>query len=340
MQRNTFIYKSRLTVPVRFFSVVVVLVAAVFLGACDAPFGWDSSASGSVVVSLDGMTSLSPQMLLPETAMDVAEYRITGVGPDAAEFEATTSGETVEIENLRVGEWTLDVSAFNADMIEIGYGRSTVLIRRGETASIGVALRPLVGTGSLSLSVTWPAGEIADGNVVAALTPFGGDAQQLEFTASGDASATYHAAEIAAGYYSMVLQLRDGETVVAGAVETVRVVHGAETSGVFDFADLNHPTGDIEIIVVLDMAEPLTAVISGAADVLPYGDTMTALATVENAGSAEVFYAWYLNGAGIGDGESVVVGSDLRPGTYRLDVIVFTADGVRSGSASHGFRVE
>ena len=41
-----------------------------------------------------------------------------------------------------------------------------------------------------------------------------------------------------------------------------------------------------------------------------------------------------------GTGATVNVGADLRPGSYRLDAVVFTADGSRSGTASHNFTVE
>jgi hypothetical protein len=47
-----------------------------------------------------------------------------------------------------------------------------------------------------------------------------------------------------------------------------------------------------------------------------------------------------VNGVSKSTGNPFTVGAGLVPGVYRLDVAVFSADGMRAGSASHTFLVE
>lgn len=214
-------------------------------------------------------------------------------------------------------------------------------VEPGGQAAVSIAVRPLSGTGLLSLWLSWPADQVSAPAVTASLTALAGQPQALHFALDQAAgTADYHNAEINAGYYTLALQLTDGGTVVAGAVETVRIVRNGHTEGQFSFDDLNHPTGNIDIIVSPDMDEPLDVQIEGAATMVAYGESQSATAAVDNADGAELEYAWYLNGGHVGDGASVVLDSALALGSYRLDLVVFTADGSRSGSASHSFRVE
>jgi hypothetical protein len=50
----------------------------------------------------------------------------------------------------------------------------------------------------------------------------------------------------------------------------------------------------------------------------------------------EIF--WYVNGQSAGTG-ALYTGENLQAGVYRLDAVAFSADGSRSGSATHSFRV-
>ena len=122
--------------------------------------------------------------------------------------------------------------------------------------------------------------------------------------------------------------------------DTLRIVKDGHTEGAFSFEDLNHPTGDVDISVISDLDDPLEVEINAEHTTIARGESMTADAWVENAGDAEIEYNWYLNGAPAGTNASVSVGADLSPGSYRLDIVVRTADGRRSGSATHSFTVE
>ena len=339
MQQLINIYKS--IQSLHRSAAALALVAVMVLGACELPQADNSAQHGTLRVTIASEDGLQSLTLLPDQSMVPASYRIRGSGPLDASFETTTAGGAVDVHDLRAGEWQLEVSAFNSEGLEIGYGGQSVNVEAATVSQVAISVRPLSGSGSLSLSALWPAAEVQSPAITAGLTIRGGQTQALEFSVDAAAgTADYHNAEINAGYYTLALQLTDGGTVVAGAVETVRIVRNGHTEGQFSFDDLNHPTGNIDIIVSPDMDEPLDVQIEGAAAMVVYGESQSATAAVANADGAELEYAWYLNGGHVGDGASVVLDSALALGSYRLDLVVFTADGSRSGSASHSFRVE
>ena len=341
MQQFEHIKKSLRTL--RLNSVLMALIAIVGLAlvACDMPQGNDSSAEeGTLRINIDSGDGTRSLTLLPDTDMVPSQYRITGDGPNGDSFETTTVGGTTEVPNLRVGDWTVEVFAKNAQAQEIGYGQSAVAITAAATTAVEIAVRPLSGTGELSLTVEWPAAEVSEPAVAATLTRVGGDSQSLAFTIGAAGSAGFTGQAIDAGYYTLSLTLLDGDTVVAGAVETVRIVHGGHTSGSFSFQELNHATGEVDMVVTVDSSAPLEVRIDDASEVLAFGATMDVSAVVTNASAAELTYEWYVNGTHTGAGPSLQFGADLARGNYRLDVVVFTDDGLRFGSAGHQFRVE
>lgn len=349
MQQLMRIYKSQPPVTMggnggtrhlRYIALLAALLAGIALAGCDQPYDGVRSESGSLRVSIGEGAGLQPLTLLPDTSMEPTEYRLRGSGPLGASFETTTTGGVLDIHDLRGGEWRIEVTAVNGDGLEIGYGDATVGVEPGMINEVAVSVRALSGTGTLSLQVSWPAAEVQNASLAATLTGRDGQSQQLQFAANGTGGAAYTNDALDAGYYTLVIQLFDGDNVVAGAVETVRIVQDGHTEGTFSFDDLNHPTGDVDIAVSPEMDEPLELELTGTAEVLAFGSTKNVSATAENAGSAEVVYTWYVNGAHVGDGASQQVGTGLAVGSYRLDVVAFSADGRRSGSLTHRFRVE
>ncbi|TVR35350.1 MAG: hypothetical protein EA404_00845 [Spirochaetaceae bacterium] len=338
MQQNNTISKSKPAVTLRLAFAALALI--VFAG-CDLPHSNAPAEHGSLRITISSQDGMQPLTLLPDASMEPAFYAISGSGPFGESFETTTSGGAAEISGLRAGEWEIEVSAVNAEQTEIGYGKSTVAVEPGGQAAVSIAVRPLSGTGSLSLWLSWPADQVSAPAVTASLTAPAGQPQPLQFALDQAAgTADYHNAETEAGYYTLALQLTDDGAVIAGAVETVRIVRNGHTEGHFSFDDLNHPTGTVDIIVSPDMEDPLEVQIDGAAAVVAYGESQSAAALVTNADGAELDYAWYLNGSHVGAAATVVLDSTLQRGSYRLDLVVFAAGGSRSGSASHSFQVE
>lgn len=337
MQDRTRIYKSGISGVLKFFSAALFF-AAMSLSGCDIPTSVETAESGSLRVNIDER-SVAPRSLLPVIDMDPAVYRIKGSGPDGEAFQADSAGGGSDFHDLAPGVWLISVSAINLDGDEIGYGEKAVLVEKAKFVAVTIKVVPFSGTGSLSLSVSWPAEAVSGAGVSASLTGAGGAAVPLEFEI-GAGSASYYGAAIDSGYYTLILQLLEEGSVVAGVVETVRIVKDALTEGVFNFADLNYPTGDVSIDITVDLDVPLEVAITGVPAVLPYGTAINASSAVSNAGGSDLVYSWYLNGSPVAGSGTVSFGADLWRGFYRLDVVVFTADGLRSGSASYSFTVE
>jgi hypothetical protein len=116
-------------------------------------------------------------------------------------------------------------------------------------------------------------------------------------------------------------------------------VKDGTSAGSFDFTEINKPGGSISVEISPEMGEPLTVSIEGAAAELPQGGSMTVSADVaEDVGN--VVYVWYLNGAWVGTGDTITLGSGLEVDSVnRLDVTAITSDGTRAGDASATFHV-
>ena len=317
----------------RRLSVLAVCVAAslvVLLAGC--PFPKDSVKKASLTISINN--NINARTLLPPISMDAASYIVEGAGPNGASFSQSSGGEPVTVEGLTFGTWTVTVSALNAEGTVIGQGQDVATLSVGQDTTLAITVIPLGGTGDLNLTVNWTA-SLQFPSIQASLVPPSGTATNLDFGISGN-QANYSGTAIAAGYYTLTLQLRENNIPVMGAVEVVRIVSGQTTSGSYDFSNVN--MGTIEVNITPAMANPIAVDISGVPATVAVGTSVTATASVSD-GTANVLYVWYLNGVSQGTGESYSFGSTLNRGYYRLDVTAFTADGIRAGSATASFQV-
>ncbi|MBB6480331.1 hypothetical protein [Spirochaeta isovalerica] len=310
--------------------IIFILAVITLTAACDLP---DLSV-GSMELSIGNGVS---RTLLPDISMDPYAFSISGTGPEGHTFLLDTLKDRNVIEDLTPGDWLIEVSASNADGEIIGRGSRTIAVFGGETASAAITVTPLSGTGVLDLSLIWEPDDLSNAVISATLLPPGGTALSLDFIDDGAGSASLSAA-FEAGYYTLLLQLLDTDTVVMGSAETVRIVAGETTSGFFDYTDVNSISGSGDIGIDVDLNEPIEIVLSGTMDTISYGSAMT-VSAASPAETETISYDWYLNGFPLGNGTTVTVGSDLDPGIYRLDVIALNSDLSRSGSLNHTFTV-
>ncbi len=86
------------------------------------------------------------------------------------------------------------------------------------------------------------------------------------------------------------------------------------------------------------MNDPIEVTMSGQVAEVGVGGFITVEASVP-AETGNVVYVWFINGESKATGSSYTTQPDLLVGLYRLDVVAFTADGSRAGSATHSFRI-
>src|SRR5208283_2004806 len=316
-------------------SWLALVMASLIIVSCPNPIGSSSSMGGSLSIQLTN--NINARTLLPPIDMNAASFTVSGVGPGGATFSQSTSGGSVTVSDLAFGSWSVTVNALNAGGTLIGSGQATVTVHTGQTSTVDISVVPLGGNGTLNLSVTWTGSQVETPSIQASLTPPSGPVTPLSFSVSGN-QATYSSSTIPAGYQTLTLQLLDNNIPVMGAVDVARIVAGQTTTGSYAFTNVNQPGGSVVVNITPAMADPILVSISGVAATIAAGTSMTATASATD-GTANVVWVWYINGASVGTGTSLTVGSNLAAGYYRLDVAGYTADGTRGGSASASFQV-
>lgn len=259
--------------------------------------------------------------LIPDIVMEVDSYVISGSGPIGSYFTETLySGSNLVLNTLDPGTWTISVDARNSSGYIIADGDVTINIVANNTTFTTVTVSPITGYGSLSLALSWPTGSITTPVIVAGLTS-DTSFDVFNFSISGN-SATYYDNLLVTGYYELSIVLMDGEEVMWGNTEAVRIVNSQTTFGDYDITDFaQDEQGDIDIEIITNIENPLDITLAGSQSSLLPGSSMTVTATVSETPDS---YQWYLNGE-ILYGEtssSITIGNTLAIGTYGLDLIV------------------
>jgi len=312
---------------IKIISISVLLLA---LFGCPLPIQETETLSTLTLnFSVDG----GARTLLPEIDMDVADYDVTGTGPDGASFEIGTSAGSVEVPGLAFGEWTVVVQANNADGTVIARGEGTTTVHTGENSTLNITVTPLDGYGTIDLTLLWNAEDTEIPSIEAQLIPSSGPAVNLDFTITGGNTSTFTSSTIPTGYHTLTLKLLDNGLLTMGAVEVVRIVKDQTTSGTFEFYDINEPGGNIQINITPEMADPLLVLLSGAAATKPENQSMALSASVSGY-TGNVTYVWFVNGDSISTGETFSFDNSWAQGYYRIDVTAYSVDGTQAGSDS------
>jgi hypothetical protein len=311
-------------------SLMISIVLVIAFAGCRFP-QW---LTGDLVINTDASKA---KTLLPAVSMDIADYEVSGDGPADETFRTNCATGNTEMTSLVAGEWIITVKAMNGDGTVIADGSTTTTVPAGGTANAAVAVTPLAGTGSLNLTVSWPSGVLAGPSVSGTITSPDGQPQQMSFTVSGS-EATTSVTGLSAGYHTLSVQVLDSGVVAAGGMEVARILADTNTTGTMTFQNVRPASGDVIVDITPDVDEPLTVSISGQVASIDQGTAMTVTASV-SPDPGSVTYTWYLDGAKIGNGATISVGSTLDPGTYRLDVSAVSADGTQGGSTGCTFDV-
>ena len=276
----------------------------------------------------------SLQIITPvEWNPDIVSLQIIGEGPSGRNFDLTFpfSPSPIYISNIITGPWTIFVFALNADADQVLAGQQSILIEQGMTKEISINLSPLEGIGTLVIEFTWPVGAISNPVVSAFLSPyleddiFGVPVELLPFEYSEVEGMVVYRYEGVheAGYYLLETQIRDDSGTPWSKSDALIITAGNEVPVTIDLE-----TGAVNIQIILDGLDPLEVTLTSDSDSpLPLGEEMTVTSTV-TGGTPPYTYRWYLNGEHLEaeTGDSVVVGSTLSAGRYRLTLIASDGD--------------
>lgn len=318
---------TRLHLPGGVIAALVLLVATT---GCELITG--SARVGSLQVAVD-QTTVQGRGLGPEISVDIDHYVIRGESTTGESFEVTSVESQVVIPGLHAGYWDVTVDAYNEGNVHLYTGTTVVLVEGGVSLPVIVSLVAVSGTGTLSVTMTWPGGEIANPAVDALLVPAAGDALPLTFAIAG-AAASFSSSEIPSGYHTLITKLKEDDMIVAGAVEFVHIVHDHITNADFAFAEINAPGSlQVGVEVAPEFTESLAVTIDGGETTSPFGQDV-ALTGAVAGGPGNTVFTWYVNGTAVDAGVSQTIISGQVPGHYRVDLLVVTADGTDGGMAT------
>ena len=312
------------------FAAFVILI--LILASCTTV----NKDKATLVLSIS--SPFQAKTLLPNIDMTPVDYDISGTGPGGAAFSFTSAQPPVMASNLEPGVWNITANAKNAAGTVIAMGEQHTNLYPGQSQTLNMTVSPVEGYGTVDITMYWSPDDTYDPSVTAQLVPDTGAPIDLGFVIATEGTATYTGTNIPTGYHTLVVQLLDGGELTLGAVEVVRVIEGQTTSGTFDFYDINIAEASIQVNIIPVMNDPIAVTMSGQIAEFGAGGFMTVEASVPPE-TGNVTYVWYINGNALATGASYTTPSDLFVGVYRLDVVAFTADGSRAGSATHTFRV-
>lgn len=351
-----------------------LLLLAVTLAGCDL-FSRDfylqesdfpDKNLGALMLLLDG-NSIANKTIAPAD-MTVARYDLTFTHTTAANNFTVAdwaAGSSYSKNGLAPGSWTVAVAAEDSTGVRIG-GIGGVLtnttpftITAGQiTGPVAVNVIPLIGTGNVTLTLTWPIGTVNSPVTIASfLAPAGSTtpeepANAITFVINEPSrSASCILTGETASYHTLLLRLSGAGTLAWGWVDSVRIVTGKDYTGAMA---LTSGTGGLTLNLTSDMQNPITINWSTVlpAALPPAGitaGTNFTVAAVPTPGTPATgytyYYQWYQNGSSLGSSfqaASITYGSTLLPGDYGLCVVVTEKQTAGSGIrtiSSKGFNV-
>lgn len=311
-------------------SLMIVLMLLV-MPSCE-----ESRTHGTMRINLEkGTRSIVPSGY----PLEVEEYRITGTGPQGADFKVETERTSITVEGLISGEWVLEAEGMNAhgDVMVRG---STVFSFSSSNTNATITLDKLMGKGSLNVTLKWdPSLIIGEAEVTLSIRPqYGSDTEKvLELTTFSEHSgtATYKGSDYEAGSYILSAKLYDNGILAAGCAEAVRIAGDQESKGEIVFDLDKNPTEPGTLEITNSTGVPVKFTIEGIEDTVE-ADTPVSVSLVSETESVDNFQvSWHLNGEKIGEGSVLEFTPPL--GVHRLDAVASSSLIGSTGSTSVNF---
>jgi hypothetical protein len=301
----------------------IFVLISLILVSCDIS-GPSGTAERSGILQIITPTDLDPEII---------SLQVIGQGPSGRSFDFSfpVSAAPISIPNLLAGPWTIFVFGLNASSEQVLAGQANTVIEVGESNEITLTLYLLGGTGTLVVEFNWPVGILSNPVVTASISQYiDGDVfddpiELLPFTYSvSEGIATYrYEGTHDAGYYLIDTQVDDDDGTPWADSDGLLIASGNETPVTIDLE-----TGSVDIQIIIAQPDPLSVTLTtDTVSPLPLGTDMTVTGSV-TGGSLPYTYRWYMNGELLtGEtGASVILGSTLAAGRYRLTLIASDGD--------------
>ena len=306
--------------------------AILIIAGCGLDYQDTGEASSKTVLVLS-FNKTSVKTILPDVTMDVASYDVTGTKIGDGFSKTVGPDGVLTLEGLTVGTWLIEVDAKNDAGVIIADGDVTTEILAGQVTNETITVTPVEGDGTLNITIDWTdAGQFTDDAVImGSLTPASGSPVSLSFDTSGEQTAILTNTTWAKGYYTLSINLTEGDT-TGSYTDIVRIVYNATTTVDNEIMDIGYDGGLI-LTIINELDNPIAITFAGVLDPLTLGENMTVTAITDP--SPVDSYQWYLDGELQAETtSSITIGSELlkRDAYYRLTLIVTFGDILSSES--------
>ena len=285
------------------------------------------------VIRVNIAAQMGEKTIQPTLDMSIASYEITLSGPGGPVSDMVPVAEnSATFLSLEPGEWTVTVNAKNDDdpAMIIATDSETATVEGGQTAVVDITVVPVVGEGTLQISLSWPDGVVASPALQAVLTPVEGAAADISalfvIDTTGTPDSASYSGSWSTGYYTLSLDLLDGGTTAWRREHAVRIVEGQTSVGDYLLSETAfRQTATIQVNLASEMNNPYTISFTGVqADITPSED-MTVELSLDPTDTLDSI-RWYLNGTLLAEtGSSITIGPSgviVSEGSYWLDVMV------------------
>lgn len=311
--------------------IICIAVALAFLISCAAN-GTSEQATIRFHIGEDRTRTIAPE----DAVINTVSYRFTfkNSTTELVKTLSVSDDDTYEITGILPGLYTVTVDALNSNS-EILASASTNYRFLSGLNSYAITLENLIGKGSLAVDFSWDK-ELFIDNEGVPITPTLAvvlkNQSNVSVTLAEDAlsvdaskgTATLSAENLPAGSYLLIVQLKNGSSLVSGTVEAIRIADNTTSSGSLRLE--GKKLLKVEGFAVTDLtAAPIKATITPnnifQEDDEPIGATFTLTFTTLPKGITEddITIEWYTGEYFAGRGKS----PSLQPdgGTTRITAV-------------------
>lgn len=323
---------------------VITLLAIVFMFGCEQASPVDNTGELTIALLTDQEGDNRAIGPVGDAPLDLVSFSVSGTGPSNQSLEKTTSdNQTITIGSLVLGEWVFTGTGYNGQGKAISQGATTAKIT-GNNNVVTITLASAVGFGSFLLECTWNPKQTSTDSVVSMrlLDSENIEVDSLTFNQNlALGSAALSGSNIPAGFYTALVTIKTGDELVAGFVETVRIIEGTESSAIC-VLDIGHVVDEASITIIDNTAAPVSGSIVVTPTSLTLGQSATltfALDQGQDVALEDLFIQWYCDGVPLaGANAASYTINSLSGGAYRYDIVVSLPQTGSVGSA--GIRID
>ncbi len=172
-------------------------------------------------------------------SIEQLHFIFSGKGPGGAVFSIESIENNITIDNLITGEWEIEAAGYNSANTMVASGKGVFTVTPSDKTAIELTLRPIEGTGSISINASWNGEYTINPSAETVITSADGAETHHNMTIKQGNTAELEINDLQAGFYSVSIKLYDNGILAAGSVYSINVISGDTAEVVLNFDNLN-----------------------------------------------------------------------------------------------------